>query len=234
MTGHPSELKLERHLLDPEQSPVREHIEACAKCQARVAQMEAQGESFRRFVYPATLDGLTAPRRSRWFWALTLAPVAAAAGLLLLVRPAGDYVGTKGSPLTLSPFLEGPREVTEGDSVPAAAALRFRVSSTTTCNLWLLSIDSDGGVSRLYPPQGDTGAEIRGQVTAPGGVRLDGKAGPERFFAVCAPGNLGYHPIEEAARAVAGGGAESVRKTGALPGLPGDAAQSSVLVEKKE
>ena len=234
MTGHPSELKLERHLLDPQRSPLREHIDACDRCRARVAQMEAQGESFRRYVYPATLEAVTAPRRSRWLWALTLAPVAAAAGLLLLVRPAGDYVGTKGSPLTLSPFLEGPQEVADGQTVPAAAAMRFRVSAARPCSLWIVSVDAAGAVSRLYPPRGDAGAEIRGQVTAPGGVRLDGKAGPERFFAVCAPEDVGYLRVEQAARAVAGGGAESVRKTGALPGLPDDAAQSSVLVEKKE
>lgn len=235
MTAHPSELKLERHLLDPDRSPVRDHVESCGKCRERIARMDKEGEDFRRFVYPATLEAVSSPRRSRWWALLALAPAAAAAAaLVLLVKPAGDYVGTKGAALTLVPFLEGPREVSNGDAVPAAAALRFRVSAATTCRLWLLSVDGSGTVSRLYPPKGAEGVEIRGQTTTPGGVRLDGKAGPERFYAVCAKQILGYDRVEQAAREVAAGGAVAVRKTEVLPGLPGDTAQSSVLVEKRQ
>jgi hypothetical protein len=56
-------------------------------------------------------------------------------------------------------------------------------------------------------------------------VRLDGKPGPERFFAVCAPG--GYDFVEQAARRV---GAE-VRQKRELPGVQGP--QTSLLIEKK-
>lgn len=234
MTRHPSDLRLELHLLDPQRAQVGDHLDSCAACQGRLSRMKVEGDKFRQYVYPATLDALVKPRRSRW-WALSaLVPVAAAAAALVLwARPAGDYVGTKGPRLTLVPFLEGPREVADGATVPASAALRFRVSTTQGCRLWLFSIDGQGSVSRLYPQQGNAGAPIHGgQTTAPGGVRLDGKAGPERFFAVCGASDLQYDQVERAARAVAGRGLEAVRNTEALPGLPREAAQSSVLVEK--
>jgi hypothetical protein len=239
MTGCPSDLKLEMHLLDPARSGVGEHVAGCQRCKDELAQMDKEGQHFHKFVYPATLEAVSAPRRRRWAnWLLiSLAPVAAAAAVLLAVRtqPPSDYSGTKGGGLHLEPFIataSGPRAVSDGEAIPAASALRFRVRSSEACALWIISVDGAGTVSRLYPPQGPSGASIRGEVTTPGGVRLDGKAGPERFFAVCARNDPGFARVEEAARVVAGGGASVVRKTGALPGLSPETAQSSVLVEK--
>jgi hypothetical protein len=222
--NHPSELKLERHLADPERSEIAGHVRDCERCRERVAQMRQQGDDFRRFVYPATVDEVTGPRpwrlpRGLWL----LAPAAGLAMVLLLVRPGptSDYVGTKGGPLTLTAYASlpsGARAVDEGAAVPASASLRFRVRAAQACNLTLLSVDESGQVSKLYS------REIRGDMTLPGGVQLDGKPGGERFFAICSddPG-----AVEQAARHI---GAE-VRKNPALPGIQGP--QSSLLIEKR-
>jgi hypothetical protein len=223
--NHPSELKLERHLLDPERSPVKEHVAGCDRCRARVAEMEKQGEDFRRFVYPATLEKVSQPRsiwplRALW----VLAPAAGLATVLLIARtgPTPDYIGEKGAPLTVTVYAalpSGAKALSDGETVPANASLRFRVRSARPCTLSLLSVDAGGQVSKLYAQ------EMRGDVTLPGGVRLDGKPGPERFFAVC--GTAGYEAVEQAARHVGG----EIRQKRQLPGVPG--AQASLLVEKK-
>jgi anti-sigma factor RsiW len=222
--NHPSELKLERHLLDPEASEIAAHVRECERCRERVAQMRQQGDDFRRFVYPATLDQVTRPRawlRSRALW--LLAPAAGLATVLLLVRPGptSDYVGTKGGPLTLTAYAASPsgtRALEDGAAVSASASLRFRVRTSEPCNLTLLSVDDSGQISKLYS------REVRGEITLPGGVQLDGKPGRERFFAVCTddPG-----AVEQAARRI---GSE-VGKIVALPGVQGP--QASLLIEKR-
>ena len=222
--NHPSELKLERHLLDPDRSDVRAHVAECERCSQRLLQMEKEGEDFRRFVYPATLEKVTKPRwtlpRALWL----LAPAAGLATVLLVARagPTSDYIGTKGGPLMLTAYAalpSGAKPVSDGDAVPATASLRFRIRAERPCALSVVSVDASGQVSRLYAQ------DVRGDVTLPGGVRLDGKAGPERFFAVCGSG--GYDAVEQAARRIEG----NVRQKRALPDVQGP--QASLLVEKK-
>jgi hypothetical protein len=221
--NHPSELKLERHLLDPARSPVAEHVAGCERCRARLAEMEKQGEDFRRFVFPATLENVTrrrwTPTRALWL----LAPAAGLAVVLLIARPGptSDYIGTKGAAMALTAYAalpSGARPVADGDAIPASASLRFRVRTAGPCTLALVSVDAKGEVSRLYAQ------EVRGDVALPGGVTLDGKAGPERFFAVCDPG--GYDAVEQAARRIG----TAVRQNRALPGVQGP--QASLLIEK--
>jgi hypothetical protein len=238
----PSDLALERHLLDPSRSPLLAHVDACASCRERVARMRSEGEDFRRFVFPATVDAVVdaaaAPRR-RWF-PLLIAPVgglaAAAAVLLVLLRPAGpppDYVGTMGGPITLSVFTpgaDGSHALHDGEHVPASAALRFKVRSEG-CALWLLSVDASGAVTRLYPAAGGPAAPPEGGEL-PGGAVLDGVGGPERLFAVCADRPLPWSDVERAARAAAGGGADRVR-AGRRLDLPAEAAQATILLEKR-
>src|SRR5512140_3496343 len=230
--NHPSELKLERHLLDPSRSPVQDHVASCGNCQARLAQMEKQGEDFRRFVYPATLDNVTRPRFHFHFNALRAlwlaAPAAGLAAVLLMARtgpatdgPTSGYIGTKGAQVKMTVYAalpSGARLVDDGDALPASASLRFHVDAKKPCDLSILSVDGSGQVSRLYTQK------VQGDLTLPGGVRLDGKAGPERFFAVCGPG---YAQVEQGARRVG----DDVRQIRELPGV--DAPQTSLLIEKK-
>jgi hypothetical protein len=235
---HPSDLALEAVLIRRGAPEQLNHVASCAECRQRLARMEDEGREFTARVYPATLDRVLAGRgRFRWP-ALLMFPALAAAALLLFVRrdpPAEEYVGTKGAALELHAFVDSPsgvNEVRDGDPLAAAAALRFRVRAAQPCELWLLSVDAEGGVSRLLPAEGEPAPRVRGTQTLPGGVVLDGQGGPERFFAVCSPEHIDFPALQALARRAAGG-AGAVRAGRVLDGLPRRALQTSLLVEKR-
>jgi hypothetical protein len=247
----PSDLALESFLLAPERSPLKRHVDACEPCRGRIARMEAEGEEFRQYVFPATVDAVreaARPRRARWASLLApigaLAAVGAAALLVLRTGPAGpaaDYVGVKGEPKDgkagLKVFVdgaEGARAVEDGGAVPAGAALRFRIAPDAgyPCYLWILSVDGRGAVSQLYPPKG-TPVENRAVGPVPGGAVLDGQPGPERIFAVCADtAETTWDDVRRAA-APAVGGADAVRRARKLAAPLDDECQSSLLLEKR-
>ncbi len=248
----PSDLALEGYLLDREASKLAAHVASCADCKARVTQMEREGQEFLQYVYPATVaevEAAAASRRPAWRRWLFLLPVPAAAALaaLLLVAlpgsrgptgPADDYVGLKGGAggLGLTVFLgaaEGARPLADGEAVPAAAALRFKVQPARACRLWVVSVDASGQVSRLYPSAGDGGAQIAQGGALPGGAVLDGRGGPERIFAVCTPRPVAYSSLEDAVRRAVGAGEDAVRRHRDVPGFPDGTIQASVLIHKR-
>ena len=241
MSNHPSELALEAYLLDRETSKVAPHLAGCERCRARVARMEREGEDFRRFVLPATLDAVlekNAPRRRKaWLWLVAIAPVAAAAALIVSLQPTQPpegYVGEKGG-MSLIAYLGSPggtKAVVDGQAVDPAAQLRFSVAPRGRCNLWLVSVDESGQISRIYPAEGEGGATVSKQGPLPGGAVLDGRAGLERFYAVCSPAPLRYEDLTKSVRAAVRG-ADDVRKGPSLTGLPKGARQVSLLVEKR-
>ncbi|MFL5423834.1 MAG: hypothetical protein ACJ783_02280 [Myxococcales bacterium] len=248
MRKHPSELAMEAYLLDPERSSLSDHLGGCETCKARLARMEKEGEDFRRFVLPATLDRVVEANSRRRFslngWMMAVPAMAAAAVLAVLVLPKTpdpegppeDYVGVKGG-LALVVYTTSERGATtvwDGDKVNPKAALRFKVvhpGKTKACNLWLLSIDDSGQVSRIYPTRGEEGAHIAQTTPLPGGAVLDGKTGLERLYAVCSPEPIAYGQVESAVRASMSSG--SIRKATLLAGLPKGAAQTTVLLDKK-
>jgi len=246
---HPSELALERHLLDPAASAVRGHVDGCQRCAARLAEMKRQGEEFLQFVFPATVEKVeeAAEKGARRFsWIPFFAPVsavAAAAALFLLVQPApdgfpADYDGIKGrGGLGLSVFVNrttGAHCAVEGEPVSAAEQIRFRVDLVRKpCHLWLLSVDAAGQVSRLFPTSGDGGALVATRFEIPGGAVLDGKPGPERVFAICSPQPVYYAAVERAVQVASARGEPAVRAIREVAGLPEGTAQASVLLEKR-
>ncbi len=243
-TVHPSDLALEAFLLEPERSPLATHVETCPSCSARVSRMREEGDEFRRVVFPQTVDAIEeALEKRRSGWRLVLAPaavvVAAAAAILLIVRtpgPPSDYeYGVKGTGLALAVFVnggEGARAVPDGAGVPATAALRFKVQPADDCWLWIMSVDENGDISRLYPPKG-TPPDRRSTGPVPGGAVLDGHPGPERIYAVCAPSQeMAWAEVKASAAAVALGGPERVRAARGLGGSLSGAYQASLLLEK--
>jgi hypothetical protein len=247
MRKHPSELAMEAYLLDPERSGLSEHLDGCEVCKARLLRMEKEGEDFRRFVLPATLDRvLEANARKRWSfngWMVAVPAMAAAAALAVIVlprvtgreEPDPDYIGEKGGfgLVVYTSGAGGATTVPDGGKVNPSAALRFKVrpGNAKACNLWLLSIDESGQVSRIYPTQGEGGAHIAQTTPLPGGAMLDGKTGLERLYAVCSPEPIAYGQVESAVRASVSSG--SIRNGALLAGLPRGAAQTTVLLDKK-
>lgn len=241
----PSDLALERHLLEPETSPLRSHLAGCASCKARLEEMGRQAETFHQYVHPATVAAVEAAvashRRWRLRW-LVLGPALAVvmAAVLFLVRPAGpppDDDGATGG-LGLTVFVEegaSVRAVRSGEAVGAAAALRFRVQVASACRLWILSLDSTGEFTRLYPGEGTGGAAVSGAVGIPGGATLDGQAGPARIVAICTPGPAKWRAL---AAQLKGGvsvlaGEAFVRARPNAAALPAGARLASVLLEKR-
>jgi len=243
MSRCPSDLDLEAVVAGTRSEP---HVFGCPRCAGRLADMRRLSEEFEQEVFPATVEALVARASSRRGAArplLFFVPAALAAGLALLVlRVAGppqEYLGLKGSALEFSAFAPAPggaRALSDGAEVPAGTGLRFEVRPSRSCKLWIVSTDSAGQVSRIFPPGGADGAKVAAgaKVAVPGGALLDGRPGPERFFAVCGCGDdpLGFDRVERAARAV-GPGEAGVRATRELSGLPGDALQASLLLEKR-
>lgn len=245
MSGRcPSDLALELYLLQPERSPEAGHVADCPSCAARLTRMREEGEDFRRFVFPRTVDAVEdamEKRRLRFRWYFVLAPIAAAAvvAVALLVRtepPSGYEYGVKGSGMALAVYVggdQGAAAVPDGAVVPATAALRFRVHPSTRCWLWILSVDAKGEISRLYPPKGIP-PDLRAEGPVPGGAVLDGQSGPERIFAVCAPSQeMSWNEVKATAASAASGGPESVRGARTLGGSLSGAIQASLLLEKK-
>jgi hypothetical protein len=248
----PSDLALEGYLFEPGSSDCSSHVEGCECCQSRLTRMRREGEEFARFVYPATVEAVERAaerRRVDWrrllaFFALPLATAAAA--VLIAFRPAGDagklalddtrtQIKGGGGGIGLTVFLGaagGARMVLDGDAVPASAALRFKVQPSASCWLWLASVDGSGNVSRLFPSSGEDGARIGRGGPLPGGALLDGRAGPERIFAFCAPGPTQWTQVERALRSALGSGEPAVRSRRVIPGLPDGTSQDSVLIHK--
>lgn len=241
----PSDLALEKHLLAPEASALRGHLEACQPCRDRLTEMRRLGDEFQQYVFPATVGAVeaAAARRPAWDlmrWLAPLPALAAAAALVLVAGPGAppdDYLGVKGGgSMGLAVFLQGaagPHPAKDGEVVPASAAVRFKVRPARPCRLWVLSVDATGQVSRLFPAEGEGGLEVTRVTELPGGAVLDGQAGPERFLALCAPVPLTYAVVEGAVRAAAAAGPEAVRALRTIPGLPAGTVQDTVLLEKK-
>ena len=243
MTRCLSDLELESVLRDPERGAA--HAFSCPRCGERLAELRRLGEEFERWVLPATVEAVAAgaarPARFRfgpWLAPLAAAAVAAGVALIRAGGPPADYLGTNGPALDLVAYsrgADGAQALADGASVPSGAGLRFRVRPARACQLWIVSADAGGQVSRIYPSSGADGADLRGgeSVAIPGGATLDGRPGPERFFAACRAGApLSLEEVERAARAI-GPGEERVRATRSLPGLPQGVAQATLLVEKR-
>src|ERR671939_350684 len=85
----PSDLALEDVLLgDGVPSKYAPQVGSCAACQARLAQMEREGQEFLQYVFPATVrrvEEAAAGAHAGWMRWLRFLPVPAAAALVALL-----------------------------------------------------------------------------------------------------------------------------------------------------
>jgi len=206
--------------------------------------MAQEGERFRRDVFPRAVVAVRDAAESvgrRWWrrpWVLPALGLAIASMVLLLVAhpssPGDDYVGIKGG-LGLTVYVDlpgGSQPAGDGARVPASAALRFALRIRGPCHPWIASVDASGAVSQLFPPPGSASPELERSGPLPGGALLDGKPGPERVYALCAPGPLPWEMVRTAVARAGESGESGVRNAGALEGLPKDVPQSTLLLEK--
>jgi hypothetical protein len=249
--GCPLDLDLERALGgDAAFQPALTHAEGCAACAARLAWMREAGELFTRRVFPATRDRVVEAvlrpplwARLRRGWAVAIPAAAAALLLVAVVVPLAyppispSYVGEKGHsgevPLRVHVYVDGggggggkPRQLSTGDRVYPGDGIRFVVEAPGR-EVFLLSVDARGNVSRLVP-----GGQVRVPETGivPGGSVLDEVLGPERIYAVESAPGVDLPAVESAIReAIGAGGEDGVREAGALPVR---APQGTLLLEK--
>jgi hypothetical protein len=247
--GCPSDLDLERALRgEPAFASALGHADACTSCTSRLAWMREAGDYFARRVLPATreqvVEALTGgprwlklPRAWRWSGALVAAAMVVLSVRFSLPSP-GQPSGTPGInvkgtaapatlPLQVYVEVEGKgRRLASGDVVHPGDGLRFVVEAPGR-EVYLLSVDTQGRVSRLVP--GGT-AKVPQTGIVPGGSVLDEVLGPERIFVVEAQRGIDVAEVESAiTRAVAGEGASGVR---ALENLPIAAPHGTLLLEK--
>lgn len=238
----PSELRLEEYLLDPASSGVAAHVDGCAACAARVAEMREEGARFQQYVYPATVDAVVAsaqPRPTGWLrWLFPAAAVAAAVAVFLVrpVSPEGE-LAARGESLTLEVFTQGQdglQPVSNGGLVPPGQPVQFRVSSTVPCRLKVVAVDCEGRVSVLHPPPGQDAVALTASGSFPGTAVLAGDEGPERIYALCAPEPLPMLALAARLTDQSAGDDDRVRRAGRLSGLPRGTLQATLLVEHGE
>lgn len=242
-TGCPSDLRLEAYLLDPERSPESAHVTACESCRVRLERMKAEADDFRQYVYPATIDAVVAAAAPRpgpgWFGAFLPLAAACAAGLLLLVKPVAPegVLAARGEVLSLEVFTESPegsRQLTNGEQIPLAAPLRFRVATSVPCRVRVVAADCEGRVSVLYPAAGEEAPLVSGTTVLSGDAKLAGDEGPERIFAICTREPLPMLALAVSLQDQATGDDDRVRRARRISGLPPGSLQATLLVEHGE
>jgi hypothetical protein len=229
----PSDLQLELVLFGDAsaQAQHKVHLASCARCAHRLSWMREEGAHFLAQTLPATREAVHAalvPGRSwRLLWSIP-ALTAVAAALLLWPRAPPSAIQSKGAsaPVFEVYHWDGSRarRLSPGATVHPGELLRF-VATAPGRQVFVLTLDSGGQVSRLYPQQGSAPVPAEGEL--PGSAILDEVVGPERIFAVFAEAPLTLEQVESAAR-------QALQEHGVreLERLPLSAEQETLLIEK--
>jgi len=235
----PSDLRLEEYLLDPESSGLASHVDSCETCRGRIARMNAEGEEFRQYVFPATVDAVVAsatPRRPSWLGLLLPVAATAAAALLLVVKPLAPeaVLASKGEVLrmqVLAAMPDGVQPVANGGLVPPGVPLQIQVESTVACRLKVMAADCEGNVTVLHPASGEESTLVTTSGPAVIQARLNGDEGPERVYAVCSREPLPLLALATNLKDQSTGDDDRVRRAGRISGLPPGTLQATLLVE---
>lgn len=213
-----SALRLDRFLaaeLSPaEAAEVRGHLDGCARCAAALAGLEAARDSAHLPpLQVVPLDGPAAPLPSvarqarRRVMATLVGGLAAAAALLLVVRPEAPAERAKGRPgaLGLGVYVlhDGAvRRAGPGEVLAPGDALRFAVTAPGPGYVAVLSLDPAGKASVYYPAGGRAEPVAPGareaEVALPLATRLDATVGEERLYALFCEGPVELEPVRAA------------------------------------
>ncbi|MFL5345042.1 MAG: hypothetical protein ACJ8AT_09615 [Hyalangium sp.] len=208
--GCPSELTLDRlhagELSRELAQRTTEHVAGCAGCQARMAERRAGFDALdgvdARVMLGRIRSGLDkpAPLPER-LWgllrrlSLPLTAVAAAAIVLLLVRP-GEEPAAPGTRLKGSPTLhvfrlrgDHAEEVLSGEPFAPGDRLRFTVDLGSEGYVKVLGVEASGALYTAWPL--DSGVQTRMAaghgIELPGAVALDAQPGRETLYLVHCP-----------------------------------------------
>lgn len=199
MSEHPSFLELDTYAVQRTGAPgLVRHLESCERCAGHLAKLR-RPESL-----PDWVQALP-PRRRRFSlpgWLIPMGAVALAAGLLLVVAPAGEPPVIDGTPAWAA---KGTPEAqilvkrgetisrwSEGDRLATGDQLRVELHPSGLAHYVVVSAEK-GGFSTL----------ARGELRAdsgliPGAWKVDANGGEERLIIVLSSGPLAAAQLEEA------------------------------------
>lgn len=207
-----SALRLDRWMaaeLGPaEAEEVRSHVDGCARCAEAVASLRAARDGA---VLPALRLAPAPARRGvriRGLAAIAGA-LAAAAGLVLVLRPDGTAVRTRGAGVGLAMWVQhgdAVREAGPGAVVAPGDAVRFAVTTPVPAWVAVLSVDPEGRAS-VYFPVGPTAAPVPAgtDLALPLATRLDATVGEERVIGLFCDGPVELEPLRAGLEAGAAG-----------------------------
>jgi hypothetical protein len=206
-----SALRLDRWMageLGPaEAEDVRAHVDGCARCTSAVESIA--GERDRARLPPLRTVAAPAPRASRLRGIAALAGgLAAAAGLLVLLRPDATADRAKGAGVGLAMYVlhgEAVRRTAPGEVVAPGDAVRFSVTTPEPAYVAVLSVDPAGRAS-IYFPAGPTAAPVPAgrDVALPLATRLDATVGEERVMGLFCDRPVELEPLRAGLEAGAG------------------------------
>ena len=174
---------------EPVDDEVRAHVAGCAKC----------GEAMKGLEPEETLPPLRVVPLRRRVWPRVVAglSLAAAASVLLMVRPSPTRIKGDGGPL-LGMYVQHDgqvRRVWPGETVAAGDAVRFAVTTPVPGYVAVLSRDPRGRAS-VYFPSAEVAASK--DVALPTATRLDGSVGEEEIVGVFCALQLDVEPLRAA------------------------------------
>lgn len=202
-------------LPEVERSRLEGHLQGCAHCQGvRAGQLSARAELDPAQVAAASVAILErlerpAPRRLAWLRPQLWAGVVAAAIALVVVLPQakellfgeGPRIRTKGAQ---GPSLEmwvntpeGAQPGVDGMHLGEGDQIQFRYRASGRQYVLVVSVDSRGVTSPLYPEAPGQSLKIspEGEHVLDGSVILDDAKGPERIFAFFSDSPLSYEEV---------------------------------------
>jgi len=185
---------LAREMTEGEAERLRVHVAGCARCTAVLEELRIASEER---LPPLRVVPL-APRSRTLFPAAVAAAVglAAAASLLLVVRPSTRL---KGTGFALSMYVDHRGEVRRagpGETVAPGDAVRFAVSAPVNAYVAVLSLDPMGRGSIYFPAGGRAEPVQAGdEVPLPLGTRLDETVGEERIVGLLCASAVELEPL---------------------------------------
>jgi anti-sigma factor RsiW len=219
--GHVGELRLRRFRLGElpaaDDQEISRHTAECGPCRARLRGLDDEQRHFEREIsFERFAGGVERARRvprvqPRRAWTMGALGFAAAAALLVFVRPAAgphDWNRTKGPSTLATAHIAGAggaqRAVAAGatDSLRPGERVRFGYRAAQPAHLVAVSIDDSGAVTALYPERGaalpvEPGREVS---YLPDSLEFTGH-GRERVFLFLTERPLRVDEITDAARA---------------------------------
>lgn len=199
------DLLLMAALTGEKETSARAHLDACATCQKRWAELNEDKQRFEQFVFPRTVGKLEerianespfARWNLNWRMLVPLIGSAVAASLALAVYLGGDrtkteddvYIGVKGGAsleVVANRAESGQFPVRPGTVLKPKDRIRFVVNTAGSKYVMIASRDGAGAFSVYYPYGATQSGEVTpGHVELPKSIELDEVTGTERIVAV--------------------------------------------------